>query len=293
MSGVLSMTGFAIVNGDGFTLTAKSVNHRFLDLQIRVPSGSEEIEARVRTIVRAAVRRGHVEVSLELDRAAGSVLVRRNDFLLAELVKNFRDAAERHGVTGEPDLNGMLRVPGVMTTEVAARGVDAAAVEEAAATLMERFNDARSLEGASLSAGLRSGMDRLLIFAGEMAALREGVREAHVERLKARLAELLDGAGASEERVLTEAAMLAERSDVEEEIVRMQTHARRFRAMLDAGGEVGKALDFLLQEMNREANTMVSKVNGAMGERGLQLTDVGLRMKAEIERCKEQVQNLE
>ena len=126
-----------------------------------------------------------------------------------------------------------------------------------------------------------------------MAVLREGVREAHIERLKARLAELLDGAAASEERILTEAAMLAERSDVEEEIVRMQTHAQRFKAMLDAGGEVGKALDFLLQEMNREANTMVSKMNGAMGERGLQLTDIGLGMKTEIERCKEQVQNLE
>ena len=97
----------------------------------------------LRAIVRSAVRRGHVEVSLDLDRAAGTVQVRRNDFLLAALVKNFREAAERHGVVGEPDLNGMLRVPGVMTTEAPPRVVDAAAIEEAAVTLMERFNDAR------------------------------------------------------------------------------------------------------------------------------------------------------
>jgi uncharacterized protein (TIGR00255 family) len=97
----------------------------------------------------------------------------------------------------------------------------------------------------------------------------------------------------SEDRLLTEAAMLVDRSDVEEEIVRMGTHARQFRAILDEGGEVGKRLDFLLQEMNREANTMVSKMNGAMGERGLRLTEIGLAMKAEIERVKEQVQNLE
>ena len=123
--------------------------------------------------------------------------------------------------------------------------------------------------------------------------MRVGVRDAHLARLRARLAELVGGMEVREERLVMEAVLLVERSDVEEEIVRMRTHARQFQAMLDAGGETGKRLDFLLQEMNREANTMVSKVNGAMGERGLRLTEIGLTMKTEIERVKEQVQNVE
>ncbi|MGH9596956.1 MAG: endoribonuclease YicC domain-containing protein, partial [Edaphobacter sp.] len=97
----------------------------------------------------------------------------------------------------------------------------------------------------------------------------------------------------NEERVLTEAAMLAEKSDIEEELVRLRTHIDRFVAMLDEGGELGKRLDFLLQELNREANTMLSKTSGAAGENSLRITELGLEMKAEIERSREQVQNLE
>jgi uncharacterized protein (TIGR00255 family) len=107
------------------------------------------------------------------------------------------------------------------------------------------------------------------------------------------LVELTEGAAVSEERLLTEAAVLAEKSDIEEEIVRLRTHVERFVAMLDEGGEVGKRLDFLLQELNREANTMLSKTSGAAGENSLRITELGLEMKAEIERSREQVQNLE
>ena len=293
MMDVRSMTGFATVAGAGFVLTAKSVNHRFLDLQVRVPSACEGLEGMLRGVVRGAVRRGHVEVSLQLDAVSGAVSVRRNDVLLEALVRAHRDAAALHGLEATPDLNKLLRMPGVVMTETMTISVDGGAVETTALELMERFNAARALEGASLAAEMRASMERLLRLTDEMAALREGVREAHLDRLRGRLAELVAGLDLNHERVLMEAALLAERSDVEEEIVRLRTHARRFQDMLDAGGEVGKPLDFLLQEMNREANTMVSKVNGAMGERGLDLTDLGLGMKAEIERVKEQVQNLE
>jgi uncharacterized protein (TIGR00255 family) len=107
------------------------------------------------------------------------------------------------------------------------------------------------------------------------------------------LVELTEGVPVSEERLLTEAAVLAEKSDIEEEIVRLRTHADRFVAMLEEGGELGKRLDFLLQELNREANTMLSKTSGATGENSLRITELGLEMKAEIEKCREQVQNLE
>ena len=288
------MTGFATAWGSGFTLTAKSVNHRFLDLQVRVPSGLDEVEALLRAAVRDAVRRGHVEVSLQVESGeAGGVTVRRNDALLGALVVAYREAAGVHGVGGEVDLNVLLRVPGVIVSETGRVGIEIEEVGAAAGVLMERFLEARAVEGAALAVEMRGAMDRLLGLAEEMAEVRVGVREAHLARLRVRLAELVEGMEVREERLVAEAALLVERSDVEEEIVRMRTHARQFQAILDAGGEVGKRLDFLLQEMNREANTMVSKVNGAMGERGLRLTEIGLAMKAEIERVKEQVQNVE
>ena len=125
--------------------------------------------------------------------------------------------------------------------------------------------------------------------------MREQVRPGLAERLRLRMAEALADAGAAvpPERLLAEAAMLADRSDIEEEIVRLQAHVSRFTALLDEGGEVGKRLDFLLQEFGRESNTMLSKTGGAAGPDSLRLTDLGLEVKAEIERMREQVQNLE
>ena len=136
-------------------------------------------------------------------------------------------------------------------------------------------------------------MSRLQASANEVAELRSGVREALFERLRTRLAELMQGTSVSEERLLAEAAVLAEKSDVEEEIVRLRTHVEHFVALLDAGGEVGKRLDFMLQELNREANTMLSKTSSASGTNSLRITELGLEMKAEIEKAREQVQNLE
>jgi len=131
--------------------------------------------------------------------------------------------------------------------------------------------------------------------------LRTGAREAHFERLRSRIAELLKadanaaeaGTNVSDQRMLAEAALLVERSDIEEELVRLRAHIESFVEMLDAGGELGKRLDFLLQELNREANTMLSKTTGGDPGIGLRLTTLGLEMKTEIERAREQVQNLE
>jgi uncharacterized protein (TIGR00255 family) len=149
-----------------------------------------------------------------------------------------------------------------------------------------------------LASELRAEMLRLRALAEEAAELRTGAREAHFERLRTRIGELLKAdaaaaAQATESRVLAEAALLVERSDIEEELVRLRAHIESFVEMLDAGGELGKRLDFLLQELNREANTMLSKTTGGDPGLGLRLTTLGLEMKSEIERAREQVQNLE
>jgi uncharacterized protein (TIGR00255 family) len=301
VSAVYSMTGFASLRGSAgeglaFALTMKSVNHRFLDLNLRLPSYCDGLEMQIRKLLKENLRRGHVDVTLQIERRANAE-VQLNADLLGAYVKAFRAAAQTHGIASEPDLSAMLRIPGVMSVETSVSGEDSleldAAVVALIPLLVEKLNEGRKVEGESLVAELRASMLRLRAFATEMAGLRNGVREAQFERLRARLTELTQGVVVSEERLLTEAAALAEKSDIEEEIVRLRTHVDRFVALLDEGGELGKRLDFLLQELNREANTMLSKTSGATGENSLRITELGLEMKAEIEKAREQVQNLE
>ncbi len=300
MSVVRSMTGFGrtdgtLADGRGFGLTVKSVNHRYLDLAVRVPGALEALEPALRKAVKARVRRGHVELSVSLDKAAGAAAISVDERLLEGHVSAFRKAAKALGLAQEPDLNGLLRLAGVMS---ATAPVEDAAELEAAVLgamdgLLERFDEVRAAEGTALAEELRAGMVRVAALAAEASALREGVAGAEFARLKARMTELLAGADVSEERLLTEAALLAGRGDVEEELVRLRTHVDRFTELLDGGGEVGRQLDFLLQEMNREANTTLSKTGGSAGAAGLRLTEIGLAVKLELERAREQVQNLE
>lgn len=300
MSSVLSMTGFASVDatldgGRGFGLTMKSVNHRHLDLSVRVPMGMDALEPVLRKAVKAAVRRGHVELTMNFEKVSASAVVELDDALLDAYVSAFARAKERFGVAQEPDLNGLLRMPGVMSANV--KPMNAAEIEgpvlKAMVELLTRFTAAREAEAEALAADLRSGMQTLAALAVEARELREGLAAAEFGRLKAKLEELVNGSGVSEDRLVTEAALITARGDVEEELVRLRTHIDRFNEILDAGGEVGRQLDFLLQEMNREANTLLSKSGGNSGEAGMRLTDIGLEVKVGLERAREQVQNLE
>jgi uncharacterized protein (TIGR00255 family) len=276
-------------------MMVKSVNHRHLDLQVRVPMGLDALEPGIRKAVKAAVRRGHVELTCVLEKETQSVAIEFNEALVAAHVAAFRRAAERFGVVQEPDLNGIMRMPGALSSSMAVldvsemEGPAILAVQE----MLERFNTAREAEGATLAAELRAGMERLAALTAEARQLRVGVAAAEFTKLKARIAVLLETEAIGEDRLLAEAALLATRSDVEEELVRLRTHIDRFGELLAAGGELGRQLDFLLQEMNREANTLMSKTGGNSGESGLRLTEVGLQMKVELERAREQVQNLE
>jgi uncharacterized protein (TIGR00255 family) len=305
-----SMTGFATAQSAtaddlAFTLTLKSVNHRFLDLSLRLPGDCDALEVALRRLIKERVRRGHVDVTLHLDRRAreAAVTIQLNRELLAAHVHVFHEAAKLHHFNVEPNLNELLLMPGVLSSEGAAPDATRAAALEAAVmalapSLIDQLNQVRAAEGATLAAELRAEMMRLRALAEEAAELRAGAREAHYERLRTRIGELLKAdeaaaAQATESRVLAEAALLVERSDIEEELVRLRTHIESFVEMLDAGGELGKRLDFLLQELNREANTMLSKTTGGDPGIGLRLTTLGLEMKSEIERAREQVQNLE
>ncbi len=311
---IYSMTGYATAqstteDGVALTLTMKSVNHRFLDLNLRLPGDCDALEVALRRLTKERVRRGHVDVTVHVDRRARdqAQTVQLNHELLAAHLQVFHEAAKLHHFNVEPDLNELLRMPGVLTAEAGAATPDpatAAALESAvmaiAPALLDRLNQVRGVEGEALAAELRAAMLRLRALAEECAQLRVGARDAHFERLRTRIAELMkadataEAAGqVTDQRMLAEAALLIERSDIEEELVRLRAHIESFLQMLDDGGELGKRLDFLLQELNREANTMLSKTTGGDPGIGLRLTALGLEVKTEIERAREQVQNLE
>lgn len=293
---IRSMTGFAQIKGEhgktAYTITAKSVNHRFLDLHLRLPGRSDLFEQQLRKLFKEKMHRGHVELTLNLEYAGASgVSVNRE--LVAGYAKAFRALSDELGLRGELDLNAVFRLNGVFSasSEMPEEAELQSTLLAAATDLIDQLNANRRLEGDHTRAELESRMDMLERNTAEVDKLRGAVLQAHLERIRTRMTELLEGK-ADPDRILQEAAMLAERSDVQEEIVRLQTHIKHFRGLLEEGEDVGKKLDFLLQEMNREANTMLSKTTGLAGD-AMHITELGLALKSDIEKSREQVQNVE
>jgi uncharacterized protein (TIGR00255 family) len=300
-SPVHSMTGFARISGRvsdllSWNLSLKSVNHRFLDLHMRMPAGTEPLEMRLRRLLKENVLRGHLEVTLTVERGLRPSAQFDRE-LLQGYIAAFRAAADESALEQQPDLNAIFRLPGVLTGETRFSDQEMQALEEDVAAqigpLVHALNRMRAQEGTALASDLGATMERLDLAVAQVAHMRQDVQKAYFERISQRIGALLNGNGAIDrDRVMQEAAMLAERSDVEEEVTRLRTHIQHFHSLLRAGGEMGKKLDFLLQEMNREANTLLSKTGGVSGN-GQRITDLGLGMKSEIEKAREQVQNLE
>ena len=298
---VYSMTGFARVSGRlsdllSWNLSLKSVNHRFLDLHMRMPAGAESLEMRIRRLLKEKVLRGHLEVTLSVERGLRPSAHFDRD-LLQGYIAAFRLAADETQLKQQPDLNAIFRLPGVLTGETRFSDQEVQALEEDVAAqidpLVQALNRMRAQEGTALALELGATMERLDLAVSQVAHMRQDVQKAYFERLSQRISTLLNGNGVVDrDRIMQEAAILAERSDVEEEVTRLRTHIQHFHSLLKAGGEMGKKLDFLLQEMNREANTLLSKTGGVSGN-GSRITDLGLGMKSEIEKAREQVQNLE
>lgn len=299
---ISSMTGFARVQvrvsaGDAdqlsYSLTIKSVNHRFLDLQFRLPSGLDGLEVELRRVLKENLLRGHVDVSLSVERNA-QARIGFNRELIAGYLAAFDAARREHGLKSEPDLNAALRLPGALQGEER-KDDDLAAltasVLEQAVPLVAQLKAMRAREGEALEAILRGTLDRLAAATKTVAELRPEIEERYRERLAQRISAAV-GPEFNQQRVLEEVAVLVERSDISEELERMATHIEHFRELLSTGGETGKKLDFLLQEMNREANTLLSKTGG-VGGKGMRITELGLAMKAEIEKAREQIQNVE
>jgi uncharacterized protein (TIGR00255 family) len=299
------MTGFAQVRGEvnsasapsssggklAFVLSLKSVNHRFLDLHFRLPSGTDSLEMQLRRLLKEKMARGHVEVSLSLERTSNETFAMNRE-IVGGYISAFRAAAAEFSIAAVPDLNAILRLPGALeSANESADGEMESAVMAKVGDALDRLNQMREEEGRGIARELRDRMVHLSEASKSVHQHRRAVLQNYGERLQSRLQELL-GASIDKERILQEAALLVDRSDIQEEIVRLETHVQHFLGLLDQGGEIGKKMDFLLQEMNREANTLLSKTSGLAGE-ALKITEAGLAMKSEIEKSREQVQNLE
>lgn len=274
-----------------FALSLKSVNHRFLDLHFRLPSGTDSLEMQLRRVLKEKIARGHIEVSLTFERSSSETFSLNRE-LVGGYIAAFRAAAAEFSLAAMPDLNAILRIPGALDSATDVRDTEIEpAVMGKVTEALDRLNQMREEEGRGIVRELRERMTHLAEAANSVQQHRRAVLHNYTERLHSRLQELI-GSSIDKERVLQEAALLVDRSDIQEEIVRLETHIRHFLGLLDEGGEIGKKLDFLLQEMNREANTLLSKTSGLAGE-ALKITEAGLAMKAEIEKSREQVQNLE
>jgi uncharacterized protein (TIGR00255 family) len=302
---IRSMTGFAQVKGQvtdprtdipgkhqfGFTLSLKSVNHRFLDVHFRMPSDSDSLEMKLRRLLKEKIARGHVELTLNLDRGGGESFS-LNRQIVGGYIQAFRTAAAEFSLAAEPDLNAVLRIPGALdNASLPADGALEASVLNKVEELLDRLNQMREEEGRGINRELRQRMAHVAEAASGVEKHRQAVLQTYVTKLKTRMHELI-GSQADPERLLQEAALLVDRSDISEELVRLDTHVKHFLGLLEQGGEVGKKLDFLLQEMNREANTLLSKTSGLAGE-ALNITEMGLAIKTELEKAREQVQNIE
>jgi uncharacterized protein (TIGR00255 family) len=290
------MTGFAQVKGQlnggtAFSVSIKSVNHRFLDLHFRLPANTDALEMSLRKVLKEKLARGHVDVNLSLEQGGGAPLM-LNRQLVSAYVQAFRAAAIEAGIAAEPDLNAVLRLPGALDSSAAPPESEfmpavLSKIEEALLNL----NRMREEEGRAMDRELRERMAHLRSGCTEVRKHREAVLKTYSERLKSRLQDWL-ASSVEQDRIVQEAALLADRSDIQEELVRLENHVQHFLGLLEAGGEVGKKLDFLLQEMNREANTLLSKTSGLAGD-AVRITEAGLAMKADIEKAREQVQNIE
>lgn len=295
------MTGFArsrkTLDSGEIVVSVKSLNHRGLDVQVHAPSAADEFENAIRAMVKSRLTRGHVEVRISLpsNESAGSPVLALNRELLHQYLKAFQEAAATHGIHAEPDLNAAFRHAGMLaesSPEALCNSEIEKAVLDALSEALDGLNEFRAREGAEIAAEMRTHNAQVTALAAEMERIRSTAHAAFHSRLSEKLKDLLKGVQIDPQRLAQEAAILADRSDIGEELARLKIHSGQLAGMLDGGGEIGKKLDFLLQEMNRETNTVLSKTSGA-GEAGLKITDLALTAKSAIEKVREQSLNLE
>ena len=276
--------------------------HDFLSAQVADLQGAEtalmEALDQLRQIVRERIHRGHIDVNLNVQPGA-AVPVQVNRDLLQAYAQSAEELRRQLGTDAGLDVVSLLRLPGViggLAPPLPETDEEQDQLGKALDTCLRealiKLDDMRHAEGRHLAEELRTRVARIGQQADQVRDLAKTLTPAFARRLQTRLKELLNGTGIEPARLAQEAALLAERSDISEELDRLRSHLQQFANLLDGAGELGKKLDFLLQEMHREANTMLSKTPGVESE-ALAITGLSLEIRAEIEKLREQVQNIE
>ncbi|MBK9316091.1 MAG: YicC family protein [Acidobacteria bacterium] len=288
-----SMTGYGkgTASGDNFSATVdiRSVNNRNLDIHWRAPQDLAPLEITLKKQVQAAISRGRVDVNIIFSQTSDTVY-ELNRPLIRGYLSALKTMSDEFGLAGEPDLATMAKLPNVMLapansgnlSEAAIQGVETALTHALAAIIAMR-----AVEGHELQKEMLARVERIRSQVEIIESGSGGIVAAYRDKLRARISELLDKNNVDEARLAQEVAYLAERSDITEEITRLKSHLIQLSELLGGDGEIGKKLDFLLQETNREANTILSK------SAELSICDAAIEIKTEVEKLREQAQNVE
>ena len=291
---IKSMTGFgrceAVTDECKISVEIKAVNHRYLDLSIKMPKKFNYFEAAMRTLLKDYIQRGKVDVFITYeDYTEDQVSLKYNSTLAAEYMKNFEKMAEQFGLEDDVTVSMLSRCPEVLTMEQVPEDEEHmwAMLQEVLKGAAENFVETRLREGENLKNDLIRKLDHMLSMVDFIEERSPKILEEYRQRLGDKVRELLQNSTIDESRILTEVTVFADKICVDEETVRLRSHIEGMKKELLAGGSVGRKLDFIAQEMNRESNTILSKSND------LEISDQGILLKTEIEKVREQIQNIE
>ena len=289
-----SMTGFgryeSITEEYRISVEIKAVNHRYLDLGIKMPKKLNGFEAAMRTLLKDYIQRGKVDVFITYESYTEANLgLRYNSVLAGEYVEAFRKMSEQFGIPNDLTASVLARCPEVLSMEQEPEDETQMweLLKEALSKAAERFVESRRLEGEHLKADLLCKLDQVLSFVEFVETRSPGVVEEYRRRLEDKVRELLESSAIDDSRIAAEVTIFADKICVDEGTVRLRSHAGGMKKELLTGGAVGRKLDFIAQEMNREANTILSKSNDR------EVTDHAILLKTEIEKIREQIQNIE
>ncbi len=290
-----SMTGYGRGSADGehfaMSVDVKTVNNRFLDIHLRLSGELSSLEPVIKRQIGSRLSRGRVDVTVNFEKTAQTAY-ELNRPLIAGYVNALREMQKEFSIGGDLDINVLARLPGALQPAREGLGADVVAgIEKALAEALDELELMRAQEGETLRQEMAERIDKIDALVPTIENAAAGLVDAYRARLQKRIGELLNRNGQLVEidpaRLAQEVAYLSDRSDVSEEMVRLRSHLIQFREALNSSGETGKMLDFLLQELNREANTTLSKSTD------LSIKEAALGIKAEVEKLREQVQNVE
>lgn len=291
---IKSMTGFgrfeSVTDTCKISVEIKAVNHRYLDLGIKMPKKFNLFESAMRTVLKDYIQRGKVDVFVTYeDYTEEKVSLKYNSSLAAEYMESFKKMAEQFGIENDVKVSMLSRCPEVLTMEQAPEDEDQmwAILEEALRKAAENFVETRVREGENLKNDLIGKLDNMLVLVDFIEERSPKVIEEYRKKLEDKVKDMLQSTTIDDARVLTEVTIFADKICVDEETVRLRSHIEGMKKELLRGGSVGRKLDFIAQEMNRESNTILSKSND------MEISDQAIILKTEIEKVREQIQNIE